>query len=175
MKRIEIKEKYSFAGFFVASLECSDAILFQDYSFVEIGNDGQEQVNDMKKELEKYKARCERLEREKDELTLMKKTRSGTGTINGTGSESMRLQQRIRELETLNEDLIDDKRSAELRASELERDLESRPSATQTHKVSNSTVSIIYHRLVRSTVSRCRARRDASWRHSDPLSAFAVW
>ena len=100
--------------------------------------DLQEQVNDMRKELDKYKTRCERLEREKDELTKMKKTRGGgptSLTINGTGSESMRLQQRIRELETVNEDLIDDKRSAELRASELERDLETRPSATQTHKV----------------------------------------
>lgn len=85
----------------------------------------------MKKEIDKYRARCERLEREKDELSN-KKFRSVNG---GTGSESMRLQQRIRELETSNEDLLDDKRSAELRVAELERELESRPSSAQTHKV----------------------------------------
>ena len=90
----------------------------------------------MKKEMDKYRARCERLEREKDELSN-KKTR-----VSGSGSESMRLQQRIRELEATNEDLIDDKRSAELRASELERDLESRPSTAQTHKVSNFILKI---------------------------------
>jgi chromosome segregation ATPase len=94
---------------------------------------GQDQVNNMKKELDKYRGRCERLEREKDELSN-KKFRS-IGMNGGTGSESMRLQQRIRELETTNEDLLDDKQSAELRVAELERELESRPSSAQTHKV----------------------------------------
>lgn len=93
----------------------------------------QDQVNSMKKEIDKYRARCERLEREKDELSNQK-FRS-IGMNGGTGSESMRLQQRIRELEASNEDLLDDKRSAELRVTELERDLESRPSSAQTHKV----------------------------------------
>ena len=97
----------------------------------------------MKKELDKYRTRCERLEREKDELTSMKKTRGSSLAMNGTSSESIRLQQRIRELETINEDLIDDKRSAELRASELERDLESRPSATQTHKVVDASTLML--------------------------------
>ncbi|XP_046633192.1 trichohyalin-like isoform X2 [Daphnia pulicaria] len=92
----------------------------------------QDQVNNMKKELDKYRVRCERLEREKDELSN-KKFRS-IGMNGGTGSESMRLQQRIRELETTNEDLLDDKQSAELRVAELERELESRPSSAQTHK-----------------------------------------
>jgi len=94
---------------------------------------GQDQVNNMKKELDKYRVRCERLEREKDELSN-KKFRS-IGMNGGTGSESMRLQQKIRELETCNEDLLDDKKSAELRVAELERELESRPSSAQTHKV----------------------------------------
>ena len=94
---------------------------------------GQDQVNNMKKEIDKYRARCERLEREKDELSN-KKFRS-IGMNGGTGSESMRLQQKIRELETSNEDLLDDKQSAELRVAELERELESRPSSAQTHKV----------------------------------------
>nr|CAH0112438.1 unnamed protein product [Daphnia galeata] len=92
----------------------------------------QDQVNNMKKEIDKYRARCERLEREKDELSN-KKFRS-IGMNGGTGSESMRLQQKIRELETSNEDLLDDKQSAELRVAELERELESRPSSAQTHK-----------------------------------------
>lgn len=94
----------------------------------------QDQVNSMKKELEKYRVRCERLEREKNDLVnpSMKPVRSING---GAGSEAMRLQQRIRELETNLEDLKDDKRSAELRVAELERELESRPSSAQTHKV----------------------------------------
>ena len=87
----------------------------------------------MKKELDKYRVRCERLEREKDDLSS-KKNRN-VGMNGGTGSEVMRFQQRIRELETNNEDLIDDKRSAELRVAELERELELRPSSAQTHKV----------------------------------------
>ena len=89
-------------------------------------------MNSLRKELDRYRTRCERLEREKDDLTSKKTRVSG---MNGTSSESMRLQQRIRELETSNEDLMDDKRSAELRVAELERELESRPSAAQTHKV----------------------------------------
>ncbi len=99
----------------------------------------------MKKEVEKYRQRCDRLEREKSDLMnpLNKnkpanvRTTSNLGMNGGVGSESMRLQQRIRELETLNEDLKDDKRSAELRVAELERELESRPSSAQTHKVTN--------------------------------------
>ena len=59
----------------------------------------------MKKELDKYRVRCERLEREKDDLSG-KKNRN-VGVNGGTGSEVMRFQQRIRELETNNEDLID--------------------------------------------------------------------
>ncbi len=98
----------------------------------------QDQVSNMKKEIDKYRARCERLEREKDELSN-KKFRSVNG---GTGSESMRLQQRIRELETSTEDLLDDKRSAELRVAELERELESRPSSAQTHKVGLLLISL---------------------------------
>ena len=59
----------------------------------------------MKKELDKYRVRCERLEREKDDLSGKKNRTSGMN--GGTGSEVMRFQQRIRELETNNEDLID--------------------------------------------------------------------
>lgn len=91
----------------------------------------QEQLNNTRKKIDKYKSRCERLEREKDDW-MNKKSRPGTSA----SSESMRLQQRVRELETLNEDLMDDKRSAQLRQAELEAELESRPSTAQTHKVS---------------------------------------
>lgn len=105
----------------------------------------QEQVNNMKKELERYRQRCDRLEREKSDLMKAKPSSSASSSSSSTvtrsgmngdrpSSEAMRLQQRIRELETINEDLVDDKRSAELRLSEMERELESRPSAAQTHK-----------------------------------------
>lgn len=82
--------------------------------------------------MEKYRQRCERLERENEELTG-KRFRS-TG-ISGTGSETARMQLRIRELETSNEDLLDEKTSAELRVAELEKELESRPSVAHTIKV----------------------------------------
>ncbi len=93
--------------------------------------DWQEQISSLKKELEKHKSRCERLEREKD---VMQSKNPRLAVSNGS-SELMRLQQRVRDLEAHNEDLIDDKRSAELRVTELERELESRPSTAQTHKV----------------------------------------
>ena len=81
--------------------------------------------------MEKYRQRCERLERENEELTSK---RYRPGAIGGTGSETARMQLRIRELETSNEDLLDEKRSAELRVAELEKELESRPSVADTIK-----------------------------------------
>ena len=86
----------------------------------------------MRKELEKFRGRCERLEKEKDDLSAKKMRVTGSS---GTAAELMRLQQRLRELDTVNEDLLDDKRSAELRATELERELQLRPTSAQTHKV----------------------------------------
>ncbi|XP_059351454.1 trichohyalin-like isoform X3 [Daphnia carinata] len=132
VKRSNIKSRgsdddaSSFAGTDITETTETTETTLVETNFDEL----QDQVNSMKKEIDKYRARCERLEREKDELSN-KKFRSVNG---GTGSESMRLQQRIRELEASNEDLMDDKRSAELRVTELERELESRPSSAQTHK-----------------------------------------
>ncbi|XP_032785045.2 myosin-11 isoform X1 [Daphnia magna] len=134
VKRSNIKSRgsdddaNSFAGTDITETTETTETTLVETNFDEL----QDQVNSMKKEIDKYRARCERLEREKDELSN-KKFRS-IGMNGGTGSESMRLQQRIRELETTNEDLMDDKRSAELRVTELERELESRPSSAQTHK-----------------------------------------
>jgi len=101
----------------------------------------QEQLSSLRKELDKYRVRCERLEREKDEAGGVKKVRTGAAS-SAAGAEIGRLQQRVRELETNNEDLADDKRSAELRVQELERELEQRPSSTHTHKVSPSFLLI---------------------------------
>lgn len=75
----------------------------------------------------------------------------------GSGSETMKLQQRVRELETSNEDLLDDKRSAELRLAEMEKELESRPSAAQTHKVVNSIFLFLFalHFVLRRPWKNC--------------------
>lgn len=93
----------------------------------------QDQINGLRRDVEKYRQRSERLERENEELTSK---RYRPGGMSGAGSETARMQLRIRELETNNEDLLDEKRSSELRIAELERELESRPSVAHTIKVS---------------------------------------
>uniref|UniRef100_A0A1B6EGY0 Uncharacterized protein n=1 Tax=Clastoptera arizonana TaxID=38151 RepID=A0A1B6EGY0_9HEMI len=85
----------------------------------------QEQIDNLKKELETTKARCEKVEREKSDILLRRLTTVDTySSSRPTASEVLKLQQRVNELQSTVEDLRDDKKSLTLKVRELEEDLE---------------------------------------------------
>ncbi|XP_053618197.1 trichohyalin isoform X2 [Plodia interpunctella] len=98
----------------------------------------QEQIESLKQELDTVKKRCERVEKEKSDILLRRLANIDTANKYTTGrsSEVLKLQQKVNELTSQNEDLKDEKKHLSLRVKEVECELESRPSAeTQTRQI----------------------------------------
>ncbi|XP_072944658.1 uncharacterized protein [Epargyreus clarus] len=91
----------------------------------------QDQIESLKLELDFLKRRCERVEKEKSDILLRRLANIDTVNKYSTGrsSEVLKLQQKVNELTSQNEDLKDEKKHLTLRVKEIESELESRPSA----------------------------------------------
>uniref|UniRef100_A0A8D8RVN1 SOGA coiled-coil domain-containing protein n=1 Tax=Cacopsylla melanoneura TaxID=428564 RepID=A0A8D8RVN1_9HEMI len=83
-------------------------------------NEYSDQIDILRHELDNMKIKCEKLEREKSDILLRRLASMETTTSKTTASELLKLQQRVNELKTENEDLVDDKKSLSLRVRELE-------------------------------------------------------
>ncbi|CAH2050250.1 unnamed protein product, partial [Iphiclides podalirius] len=92
--------------------------------------DYQDQIESLKQEVDMLKRRCERVEKEKSDILLRRLANIDTANKYTTGrsSEVLKLQQKVNELSTQNEDLKDEKKHLTLRIREVEAELESRPS-----------------------------------------------
>ncbi|XP_045494055.1 early endosome antigen 1 isoform X2 [Colias croceus] len=98
----------------------------------------QEQIESLKSEVDLLKKRCERVEKEKSDILLRRL--ANIDTVNkysiGRSSEVLKLQQKVNDLTTQNEDLKDEKKHLSLRIKEVEAELESRPSVeAQTRQI----------------------------------------
>ncbi|XP_069678529.1 golgin subfamily A member 4 isoform X2 [Periplaneta americana] len=97
-------------------------------------NELQEQIESLKQELEMMRARCERVEREKSDILLRRIAAMDTAPSKTAASEVLKLQQKVNELQSLAEDLRDDKKSLNLKVKELEEEIEGRPDKAATQK-----------------------------------------
>ncbi|XP_041975250.1 nucleoprotein TPR isoform X2 [Aricia agestis] len=98
----------------------------------------QEQIESLKQELDIMKKRCERVEKEKSDILLRRLANIDTTSKYSTGrsSEVLKLQQKVNELTSQNEDLKDEKKHLSLKIKEMEAEVESRPSAeSQTRQI----------------------------------------
>lgn len=86
-----------------------------------------EELESMKRELDNWKSRCERAERDKSDLLLRRISAMDTGANRTAASEVLKLQQKVNEMRNELEDLRDDKRSLSQKVKELEHDLDTRP------------------------------------------------
>lgn len=86
----------------------------------------QEQIESLKQEMDTLKKRCERVEKEKSDILLRRL--ANIDTVNkyssGRSSEVLKLQQKVNELTSQNEDLRDEKKHLTLRVKEIEGELE---------------------------------------------------
>ncbi|KAL4716056.1 hypothetical protein ACJJTC_002821 [Scirpophaga incertulas] len=101
-------------------------------------NEYQEQIESLKLEVRTLKMRCERVEKEKSDILLRRLANIDTANKYTTGrsSEVLKLQQKVNELTTQNEDLRDEKKHLSLRVKEIECELEARPSTeAQTRQI----------------------------------------
>ncbi|XP_047507031.1 golgin subfamily A member 4 isoform X1 [Pieris napi] len=106
----------------------------------------QDQIESLKQELDLLKKRCERVEKEKSDILLRRL--ANIDTVNkysiGRSSEVLKLQQKVNDLTTQNEDLKDEKIHLSLRIKEVETELESRPSAeAQTRQIEQLRAKLI--------------------------------
>ncbi|XP_045528096.1 golgin subfamily A member 4 isoform X2 [Pieris brassicae] len=106
----------------------------------------QDQIETLKQELDLLKKRCERVEKEKSDILLRRL--ANIDTVNkysiGRSSEVLKLQQKVNDLTTQNEDLKDEKIHLSLRIKEVEAELESRPSAeAQTRQIEQLRAKLI--------------------------------
>ncbi|KPI94778.1 Coiled-coil domain-containing protein 165 [Papilio xuthus] len=92
--------------------------------------DYQDQIENLKQEVDLLRKRCERVEKEKSDILLRRLANIDTANKYTTGrsSEVLKLQQKVNGLTTQNEDLRDEKKHLALRVREIEAELESRPS-----------------------------------------------
>ncbi|CAB3240485.1 unnamed protein product [Arctia plantaginis] len=90
----------------------------------------QEQIESLNQEVELLRKRCERVEKEKSDILLRRLANIDTVNKYSTGrsSEVLKLQQKVNELTSQNEDLKDEKNHLTLKIKEVESELESRPS-----------------------------------------------
>ncbi|XP_060806569.1 myosin-2 heavy chain isoform X2 [Amyelois transitella] len=98
----------------------------------------QEQIESLKQEMDILKKRCERVEKEKSDILLRRLANIDTANKYTTGrsSEVLKLQQKVNELTSQNEDLKDEKKHLSLRIKEVESELECKPSAeAQTRQI----------------------------------------
>lgn len=80
----------------------------------------------MKQEIDILRKRCERVEKEKSDILLRRLANIDTANKYTTGrsSEVLKLQQKVNELTTQNEDLKDEKKHLALKIKEVESELE---------------------------------------------------
>ncbi|XP_063839404.1 thyroid receptor-interacting protein 11 isoform X2 [Ostrinia nubilalis] len=100
--------------------------------------DYQEQVESLKQEVDTLRKRCERVEKEKSDILLRRLANIDTANkyTSGRSSEVLKLQQKVNELTSQNEDLRDEKKHLSLRVKEIECELEARPSVeSQTRQI----------------------------------------
>ncbi|CAH0724758.1 unnamed protein product, partial [Brenthis ino] len=100
--------------------------------------DYQDQIENLKQEVDFLKKRCERVEKEKSDILLRRLANIDTTNKYSTGrsSEVLKLQQKVNDLTAQNEDLKDEKKHLNLRIREIEADIESRPSVeAQTRQI----------------------------------------
>ncbi|CAH2102686.1 unnamed protein product [Euphydryas editha] len=92
--------------------------------------DYQDQIESLKQEVDILKKRCERVEKEKSDILLRRLANIDTANkyTSGRTSEVLKLQQKVNELTSQNEDLRDEKKHLSLRIKEMEAEIESRPS-----------------------------------------------
>ncbi|XP_063395134.1 myosin-11 isoform X5 [Cydia fagiglandana] len=92
--------------------------------------DYQDQIEGLKQEVDILRKRCERVEKEKSDILLRRLANIDTANKYTTGrsSEVLKLQTKVNELTTQNEDLKDEKKHLSLKIKEIECELESRPS-----------------------------------------------
>ncbi|KAJ8736451.1 hypothetical protein PYW08_007107 [Mythimna loreyi] len=98
----------------------------------------QEQIESLKQEVDTLRKRCERVEKEKSDILLRRLANIDSVNKYSTGrsSEVLKLQQKVNELTSQNEDLKDEKKHLTLRVREVESELESRPSVeAQTRQI----------------------------------------
>lgn len=94
-------------------------LLKTNYSF-------QDQIESLKQEVDILKKRCERVEKEKSDILLRRLANIDTANkyTSGRTSEVLKLQQKVNELTSQNEDLRDEKKHLSLRIKEMEVDIE---------------------------------------------------
>nr|CAD7410805.1 unnamed protein product [Timema poppensis] len=97
-------------------------------------NELQEQIESLKQELDMMRNRCERVEREKSDILLSRIASMHTAPSKTAASEVLKLQQKVNDLQTQSEDLLDEKKSLSLRVKELEDEVESRPDNNTTKR-----------------------------------------
>ncbi|XP_063548705.1 uncharacterized protein LOC134755936 isoform X1 [Cydia strobilella] len=90
----------------------------------------QDQIEGLKQEVDILRKRCERVEKEKSDILLRRLANIDTANKYTTGrsSEVLKLQQKVNDLTTQNEDLKDEKKHLTLKIKEIEGELECRPS-----------------------------------------------
>ncbi|XP_063703120.1 titin homolog isoform X2 [Culicoides brevitarsis] len=88
----------------------------------------QEELESLKRELESWKTRCERAERDKSDIMLRRISAMDTGTNRTAASEVLKLQQKVNEMKSEIEDLKDEKKILAAKVKEVECDLDARPS-----------------------------------------------
>lgn len=86
----------------------------------------QDQIESLKQEVDILKKRCERVEKEKSDILLRRLANIDTANkyTSGRTSEVLKLQQKVNELTSQNEDLRDEKKHLSLRIKEMEVDIE---------------------------------------------------
>lgn len=87
-----------------------------------------EELECLKRELDNWKSRCERAERDKSDILLRRISSMDTGANRTAASEVLKLQQKVNEMRSELEDLRDEKRVLNQKVKELEHDLNSKPS-----------------------------------------------
>ncbi|CAB3375082.1 Hypothetical predicted protein [Cloeon dipterum] len=101
-----------------SSVACTETT---ETTIIDRSND--DEVAELKRELDTWKARCEKAEREKSDILLRRL--GGTRETAPSGAEALKLQQRVNELQQAAEDLRDERKSLSLRVKELEEENES--------------------------------------------------
>lgn len=86
----------------------------------------QDQIEELKQEVDTLRKRCEKVEKEKSDILLRRLANIDTANkyTMGRSSEVLKLQQKVNELTSQNEDLRDEKKSLTLRVKEVECELE---------------------------------------------------
>lgn len=121
---------------------------FNNFSF-------QDQIESLKQEVDILKKRCERVEKEKSDILLRRLANIDTANkyTSGRTSEVLKLQQKVNELTSQNEDLKDEKKHLSLRIKEMEVDIEVSMYKIQNSSFFYSSSILLYSSLLYSIFS----------------------